>query len=278
MSERRMFAKAIVNSDAFLDMPLSTQCLYFHLGMVADDDGFVNNPKSIMRSLGATEEDLDMLKMKKFILAFDSGVIVIKHWRIHNYIRKDRKCDTKYVDEMESLLIDENGAYTTSKTQIPLLPDDVGNSQPTLRQQAYAESELPYSFDYKIRQAFWNTKCPICGKTMSSDYLCKPTIQHNLPISKGGKHELGNISVICQSCNSSIRDKETDSLNADEVIKVWEKICQSLDSHLSVLCPSNVSIGKDSIGKVSIGKSSIDKNSNHRGYDDDEEIEIDEEI
>lgn len=112
MAERRMFAKTIVLSDAFLDMPLSARCLYFTLGMLADDDGFVNSPKSVMRQVGASTDDLNLLLAKRFILAFDSGIIVIKHWRIHNYIQKDRYKESKYIDEKSSLSIDENGAYT----------------------------------------------------------------------------------------------------------------------------------------------------------------------
>lgn len=112
MAERRMFAKTIVTSDAFLDMPLSARCLYFTLGMLADDDGFVNNPKSIMRQVGASQDDLNLLLVKRFILSFDSGVIVIKHWRIHNYIQKDRYKESKYIEEKASLMIDEKGAYT----------------------------------------------------------------------------------------------------------------------------------------------------------------------
>ena len=112
MAERRMFAKTIVTSDAFLDMPLSARCLYFTLGMFADDDGFVNNPKSIMRQVGASQDDLNLLLLKRFILAFDSGVIVIKHWRIHNYIQKDRYKETKYIEERATLMLDEKGAYT----------------------------------------------------------------------------------------------------------------------------------------------------------------------
>ena len=112
MSERRMFTKAIVNSDSFLDMPLSAQCLYFHLGMQADDDGFINSPKRIVRMVGASEDDFKLLIMKRFLLAFDSGVVVIKHWRMHNLIRKDRYHPTKYQDEVGMLLLKENGAYT----------------------------------------------------------------------------------------------------------------------------------------------------------------------
>lgn len=112
MAERRMFAKTIVTSDAFLDMPLSARCLYFTLGMFADDDGFVNNPKSIMRQVGACTDDFNILLAKRFIIAFESGVIVIKHWRIHNYIAKDRYKETKYIEEKSTLMLDEKGAYT----------------------------------------------------------------------------------------------------------------------------------------------------------------------
>ena len=116
MSERRMFAKTIVTSDAFLDMPHSTRCLYFTLAMFADDDGFVNNPKSIMRQTGATLDDMNLLITKKFVIAFETGVIVIKHWRMHNYIQSDRYHPTKYQEEMATLQLDENKAYTQLDT------------------------------------------------------------------------------------------------------------------------------------------------------------------
>lgn len=115
MAERRMFAKTIVLSDAFLDMPLSARCLYFTLGMFADDDGFVNSPKGIMRQAGCSEDDMKVLLAKKFLLSFESGVIVIKHWRINNYLRADRYTETKYGEEKALLGTDENGAYTLSK-------------------------------------------------------------------------------------------------------------------------------------------------------------------
>ena len=125
MAERRMFAKTIVTSDAFLDMPLSARCLYFTLGMFADDDGFVNNPKSIMRQVGASQDDLNILLGKRFILAFDSGVIVIKHWRIHNYIQKDRYKESKYIEEKATLMIDEKGAYTECIQDVSIVDTQV---------------------------------------------------------------------------------------------------------------------------------------------------------
>lgn len=112
MAERRMFAKTIIDSDAFLDMPLSAQALYFHLSMRADDEGFVNNPKKIQRSIGASDDDCKLLILKRFILTFESGVIVIKHWRIHNYIRNDRYKETLYKEERQSLTLNEDNAYT----------------------------------------------------------------------------------------------------------------------------------------------------------------------
>ena len=111
MAERRMFAKTIVLSDAFLDMPMSARCLYFTLGMFADDDGFVNAPKAIMRQCGASDDDMKLLIAKKFIIVFETGVIVIKHWRINNYLRNDRYQETKYSEEKSKLSIGENGAY-----------------------------------------------------------------------------------------------------------------------------------------------------------------------
>ena len=112
MAERRMFAKTIIDSDAFLDMPLSTQSLYFHLSMRADDDGFINNPKKIQRMVGGSEDDLKLLIAKSFIIPFESGVVVIKHWKIHNYIRSDRYKETVYTEEKDRLFLKENNAYT----------------------------------------------------------------------------------------------------------------------------------------------------------------------
>lgn len=111
MAERRMFAKTIIDSDAFLDMSLSTQALYFHLSMRADDDGFVNNPKKIQRMIGSGDDEMKMLIAKKFIIPFDSGVCVIKHWRIHNYIQKDRYKETVYKEEKSYLLLKDNKSY-----------------------------------------------------------------------------------------------------------------------------------------------------------------------
>lgn len=122
MAERRMFAKTIIDSDAFLDMPTSSQTLYFHLAMRADDEGFINNPKKIQRMVGCSDDDLKLLIAKNFIIPFESGVVVIKHWKIHNYIRKDRIQNTVYQDEKSMLEEKENGSYKLSQSDVSQLP------------------------------------------------------------------------------------------------------------------------------------------------------------
>ena len=114
-----MFTQKIIDSDAFLDMPLSTQALYFHLNMRADDDGFVNNPKRIQRTIGAAEDDLKVLITKRFVIGFESGVIVIKHWRMHNTLRKDRYSPTQYQEELAMLDIKDNSSYTERTYELP---------------------------------------------------------------------------------------------------------------------------------------------------------------
>ena len=118
MARKRMFDIEIVDTDLFLEMPQSSQNLYFHLGMRADDDGFVSNPRKIIRTIGANEDDLKILITKKFIIPFDSGVIVIRHWKINNYLRNDRYTETLYKEEKKLLVEDENGV-----NNLPGIPD-----------------------------------------------------------------------------------------------------------------------------------------------------------
>ena len=252
MAERRMFAKTIIDSDAFLDMPISARLLYYDLAMRADDDGFINSPKKIMRIVGASDDDLKVLATKKFIIPFESGIVVIKHWKIHNYISKDRYTETKYKDEKAMLQLDENNAYTLSEGKPLNLIEKTKQPLSEARQKRLdvkKESDLPYSFEYKIRNAFVGEECPICGCTMNyENNLTKPTVQHNKPISLGGKHEIDNISVICNSCNSSIQNRvETPPYNTALVKEKWE-------------CIGNVSGMSTQVrlGKVRIGKDSID--------------------
>lgn len=128
MATKRMFSLNIVDTDAFLDMPASSQLLYFHLSMRADDEGFVGNPKKIGRIIGASDDDLKVLIAKRFLLAFESGVVVIKHWLMHNTIRMDRFGGTNYTEERALLSVKENKAYTL------VIPD--GNQLATVRIQS----------------------------------------------------------------------------------------------------------------------------------------------
>lgn len=130
MAERRMFAKSVVESDPFMDMPAEAQALYFHLNMAADDDGFCDNPRSVMRSCGASNDSMKLLIAKKFVLTFDKNdgfVVVVKHWRLNNYIRKDTYHETKYKEFMRELYFDENQSYSTNPGDghVPCFPESL---------------------------------------------------------------------------------------------------------------------------------------------------------
>ena len=140
MAERRMFTMKVVDSDAFLDMPMSSQALYFHLNMRADDDGFVNNPKKILRMIGASEDDLRLLIAKRFILCFENGVIVIKHWRMHNLLRKDRYNPTQYIEQKAMLTVKCDGAYTETPSETPSDNQVATTWQPSDNQVATQDS------------------------------------------------------------------------------------------------------------------------------------------
>lgn len=117
MAQRRMFSPDIVGSDAFMEMPVTAQCLYFHLSMRADDDGFVGNTNIVMRMVGVNVDDLKILIVKRFILQFVNGVVVVKHWRINNFIRKDRYKPTTHFEERNRLRVKENQSYTLDEMQ-----------------------------------------------------------------------------------------------------------------------------------------------------------------
>lgn len=112
MAKKRMFSLGVLDTDAFLDMPLSAQALYFHLNLRADDDGFIGSPKRVAKIIGASDDDLKLLVAKRFVIAFEDGVIVIKHWRMHNAIRKDRYLQTNFFDDLKALKLKPNGSYT----------------------------------------------------------------------------------------------------------------------------------------------------------------------
>lgn len=163
MADRRMLSKQIIDSDAFLSMPVSTQALYFHLCMRADDDGFINSPKSIQRMVCATDDDFKVLLAKRFLIPFESGVVVIKHWRIHNYIQNDRYKETAYIEEKKRLAIKPNKAYTLIEEEPAMLieasvNDAVGEQpeekkQPKKRQSDILDELDKYGLPTSVREA-----------------------------------------------------------------------------------------------------------------------------
>lgn len=141
MAERRMFNKQITRSDAFLDMPRSTRLLYYDLSLDADDDGFIDKYKSIMRLTGASEDDLKLLIAKSFIIPFENGVIVIKHWRMNNLIRSDRYKPTVYQEEKKQLSLKENGSYT-KKTTIGIPSDNQRETQYSIEKDSIVKESI----------------------------------------------------------------------------------------------------------------------------------------
>lgn len=198
MAERRMFTQKIIDSDAFLDMPLTTQALYFHLNMRADDDGFINNPKKICRMIGASDDDLKLLIAKRFVLAFEKGVIVIKHWRMHNLIRKDRYSPTQYEDEFMSLEIKDNGSYTEKMPQIQGFSDS-GNQMATKWQ-------------------------PVGNQMATQDRLGKDSI---------GEVRLGKSSIVKDSIGEKeeVKEEKNSTTNTcKQVAALFNQICVSYPS------------------------------------------------
>jgi len=157
MAERRMFAKTIIDSDAFLDMPLSSQALYFHLSMRADDDGFINNAKKIQRMLGCADDDLKILLAKNFIIPFETGVCVIKHWKIHNLIQKDRYKPTVYSEHKQQLSLKNNNVYTMNTQCI----QDVSKVETQVsigKVSQGKESTIPSDFSISEKVILWAEK------------------------------------------------------------------------------------------------------------------------
>lgn len=158
MAERRMFAKTIIDSDAFLDMPMSTQALYFHLSMRADDDGFINNPKRIQRMIGAGDDDLKLLIAKSFLITFESGVVVIKHWKIHNYIQSDRYKPTVYTEEKALLSQKHNKAYTLDTECIHNV--SITDTQDSIGKDRLVEDSIGKDrVDYELVARMYNDTC-----------------------------------------------------------------------------------------------------------------------
>ena len=170
-----MFAKSIVLSDAFTDMPATARCLYFTLGMFADDDGFIGNPKSVMRQCGSSEDDMRVLLSKRFILAFESGVIVIKHWRMNNYLQNDRHYRTTYLEELATLELDEKGAYTEKNKEKSMYTKCIQNVY-TGKVSIDKDSIVEDSIDNTICATSETEAAPTTTQTPTKyKFKCKPS-------------------------------------------------------------------------------------------------------
>lgn len=178
MANRRMFSKDIVRSDAFLELPISSQALYFHLGMEADDRGYVSNPKTVIRTVGSTVGDLEQLANRKFILIRGEGLILIKGWRINNQIQPSRLVETKFTEDLKKLFFDENNSYTEKTTKTPVLEIcrqivDKVSTQDSLDKISIVENSI--SKDKKDKHEINNDKplfCESCfQKLVSKKYL-----------------------------------------------------------------------------------------------------------
>ena len=236
MKSKRMFSLEVVDDDAFTSMPASAQNLYFHMGMRADDDGFLNNALGIARKIHSTEDDLSILIMKGFVIKVGNRIMIITHWKKHNKIPYDKYVPTIYQQEKKMLEINQQGMYylpgNEGSNYIDVESSYIVEKQPEKKQCSAAkiarkkkikDGTLPYSFDAKIKNAFNGKVCPLCHNVMIlGDDKFKPSVLHNTPLSQGGEHELNNISVICISCNTSALNRTPqEPINTELVAELW---------------------------------------------------------
>lgn len=228
MAERRMFAKSIVLSDAFLDMPLSARCLYFTLGMFADDDGFVGSPKGIMRQCGASQDDMLVLLQKRFVLSFDSGVIVIKHWRMNNYLQNDRHKTTSYIEELNTLEIDEKGAYTEKEGMYTNCIQNVYTGKDSIDKNSIGNINTAKKIDKSNEIiALYHEKCPSLPKVLKNTDARRKMVNARLKdytedeIAKA--FEMAEESEFLRNGNGTWKGASFDwILNPNNIVKILE--------------------------------------------------------
>ena len=226
MAKRRMFATTIIDSDAFLDMPASTQLLYFHLSMRADDDGFINKPKSIMRSCGGNDDDMKLLIAKKFIIPFESGIVVIKHWKIHNLIAKDRYTETKYKEEKSTLMLDENNAYTNciqdvNKVETQVSIGKVSQGQVRLVEVSGNENtETTDNDDENVDNSVDNSTFELMGGTIGKGVVLLTEAQSDALLDKLG---IDAFNHYVEKLATFIIDKDAKVSNHYQTILKWAK-------------------------------------------------------
>jgi len=215
IAQKRMFDKSITNSDDFIDMPDSSQNLYFHLSMNADDDGFVNNWKNIMRMTGHKEDDLKVLISKQFVIPFESGVIVIRHWRINNCLRKDRRIETKHKAEMQQLQLDESLVYQLTTNCQPNDNQLTTKWQPSIEENSIDKDSIEESMRGDGTQA---------QEPSTNNYSC--VVDSSAKASKETKHRYGEYH------NVLLKDKELQKLQ--ELYPNWEELITYLDEYIEM--------------------------------------------
>lgn len=227
-----MFAKTIIDSDTFLDMPLSTQALYFHLSMRADDDGFINNPKKIQRIVGASDDDLKILIGKRFLIPFESGIVVIKHWRIHNYIQNDRYKETIYTEEKSQLTLKKNKSYTLDLSEVKCI-QDVSKVDTKLKNNKVQEIQQNQGFDAMYTECIQNGdtgKARIgkdsIGKDSIGEYM--PDVPSDTPTPKESKHKFGEYKHVL------LKNTELESLNKDYGEQMTLDCIKFLDEYIEM--------------------------------------------
>lgn len=164
MAQKRMFSLSVVDTDAFLEMPITSRLLYYELGMRADDDGFVNNWKKILLFTGLKEDDLKILILKNFIIPFESGVIVIRHWRMNNYLQNDRTKPTIYQEEKAKLELDKNNVYKLDTTCIHRIEENrIEKNRLVNKEEEVKEEEI-----FQIYEENFSTLSPTAAETLIS--------------------------------------------------------------------------------------------------------------
>lgn len=191
-SNKRLFSNTITDSDAFLSLSFASQALYYRLGMEADDDGFIGNPMSVCRKIGAKKEDLQALIDKRFLLSFESGVVVIKHWHINNNIRQDRRVATTYKEELATLMFDDKKAYVEKDRQKhdtcqANANQSVDNAQPLANQMTGScqpnDRHLPDSCPTSANQPTGKGQASATPNTIQYNTIIQPTTKTNKQLS-----------------------------------------------------------------------------------------------